>query len=241
MKKNIHKTNFTRKEYREDYLKSPEWAKLRNTILFSKPDCQCCESVQAQDVHHLVYRNWVDVTIADLMPVCRKCHDYIHIAIKDGFIKQIPEQLEHIRVATKTIWANEELKDFLKWAREKHRLSKEELKIIDEDRFTHFAIKRISGLLKKSVQYHNIKEMKFTGRQILQIRKILATTKWRARQKNLKKGTPFKRKHSPEDARAEFRGERKARRKAFKKYVDKLSISGNLKTSSSLEAPNAKK
>ncbi len=213
MKKIIHKTNFTRKEYREDYLKSPEWASLRNTILFPKPDCQCCKKVPAQDVHHLVYRNWVDVTIVDLMPVCRKCHDYIHVAIKDGFIKQIPEQLEQIRLDTQTIWDNEALKTFLKWTKEKHFLSKEEIQIIDEDRFTHFAIKRISGLVKKSVQYHNIEEMKFTGRQILQIRKILVTTKWRAKQKTLKKGTPFKRKHSPEDAMAEFRGKRKASKK----------------------------
>lgn len=205
MKKITHKTSFTRKDYREDYLKSPEWENLRSIILFSKPNCQCCNNVLAKDVHHLVYRNWVDVKVSDLMPVCRNCHKYIHQAIKDGFIKQNPEKLEEIRIETQTILENEKFKTFLKWAKTKHFLSKEELQIIDEDRFTNFSIKRISGLMKKTLHYHSLAEMKFTGRQILQIRKILKTAVWRAKQKTLKKGPLFKKKHSPKDSRSEYR------------------------------------
>lgn len=212
--KNIkHKTNFNRKEYREDYLKSPEWKALRNTILFSKPDCQCCEKVAAHDVHHLVYRNWVDVKISDLMPVCRSCHDYIHLAIKDGFISQKPEDIDRIRDTTKNILANEHFKEFLKWVKGKHHLSKEELLVVNQDRFTNFAIRRISGVVKKIVRYDNIEEMKFTGRQILAIRKILATVKWREKQKTLKRGPSFKVRHLPKDSLAEFRQIKKDQKK----------------------------
>jgi hypothetical protein len=208
-----HKTNFNRTEYREDYLKSSEWKGLRNTILFSKPDCQCCEKTTACDVHHLVYRNWVDVKISDLMPVCRSCHDYIHLAIKDGFISQKPEQIDRIREATKNILNNERFKDFLIWVKDKHYLSKEELLVIEYDRFTTFAIRRISGLMKKNVRYDNIGEMKFTGRQILEIRKILKTVEWRAKQKALKRGPSFKARHLPQDARSELHQIRKSRKK----------------------------
>ena len=82
-----YKVKYNKQKYRNEYLKSEEWLNLRSVILKPQPSCQCCGK-KASDVHHLVYRNIVDVKITDLLPVCRKCHTLIHEAINDGYISQ---------------------------------------------------------------------------------------------------------------------------------------------------------
>jgi hypothetical protein len=164
----MHKVKYTQKEYREEYLQSEEWKNLRNTILAAQPDCQCCDK-KATDVHHLVYRNIVDVKISDLLPVCRMCHDFIHTAIKD---KWIPTSLKHkvetIRELTVGIRSDKGYEEYKNWLNTKHYLTKEEIEEIKS--LQGFVIQKISALKKRHVWYDQLETIKFTGRQISKIR-----------------------------------------------------------------------
>ena len=79
--------------YRTEYLKSAHWRWLRALRLeFAHHRCEQCgwshdaDSLKAGlqrqrgplDVHHLVYRELYDVTLADLRVLCRRCHDRKH-------------------------------------------------------------------------------------------------------------------------------------------------------------------
>lgn len=182
----MHKVKYNRNEYRQEYLKSEEWKQLRALILKSNPKCQCCQNTQATDAHHMTYRNIVDIQPSDLLPVCRKCHDYIHQAIRDGYISQNPYQINEIREKTKRILYDEEYEKLKKWLNKKHTLSEEEQKLIKSDKKFIF-LKRIRGLTKKNITLENLDSVKFTGRQLLKIRKTIRTFLYRER-KGLNKG-----------------------------------------------------
>lgn len=67
-----------REWYRTVYLKSDHWLTLRASKLKENPVCERCGSAKALDVHHVCYRQLFDVTIQDLLTLCRKCHDAEH-------------------------------------------------------------------------------------------------------------------------------------------------------------------
>jgi hypothetical protein len=175
-----HKVKYNRQEYREEYLKSDEWKSLRNIVMNSKPLCQCC-SKTASDVHHLVYRNLVDIKITDLLPVCRSCHDTIHKAIDCQYISQNPNDIDSIRENTLGILNDEKYNEWKEWYNTKHYISDDEIKIISE--LQSFVIKKISALARKNIWYNNLSEIKFTGSQILKIRKIIETALYRRKNK----------------------------------------------------------
>jgi hypothetical protein len=172
-----HKVKYTRKEYREEYLNSEEWKTLRDSIMAVKPTCQCkgCDK-PAADLHHMVYRNIVDVKITDLIPVCRSCHDLIHQSIKDKWISQKINDLEIIKDRTLNIHDGK-YKNYHEWIISKHYLSDDEIKTISL--LPPFVIKKISALFKKHLWYDKLNDVKFTGRQILEIRKIIALAEQR--------------------------------------------------------------
>ena len=64
--------------YREVYLNSDHWQKLRSEKLKLNPACEVCKSVVATQVHHLRYKNLYDVLISDLLSVCDPCHRRQH-------------------------------------------------------------------------------------------------------------------------------------------------------------------
>lgn len=177
----MYKVKYNRNEYREEYLRSEEWKNLRNLVLNVNCNCQCCDLVKATDVHHLVYRNLVDVTINDLLPVCRDCHNLIHQAIKDEYISQDPKLFNQIKRRTLNIKKNKRYEIWHKWIISKHYLTESQLKIIEN--LQPFVIKRISGLIKKNVWYDNIREVKFTGKQLLNIRRLIKTAIYRKKHK----------------------------------------------------------
>jgi hypothetical protein len=185
-----HKVKYNRQEYRQEYLKSDEWRSLRNVVMSSKPTCQCCDN-SASDVHHLVYRNLVDVKVTDLLPVCRSCHDIIHEAISCQYISQDPKDIINIKNKTLGILNDEKYKEWRQWYNKKHYLSDEEIKTISE--LQSFVIKKISALVKKNIWYNNLPEIKFTGCQILKIRKIIKMALYRRKNKIdvAKKGNGF--------------------------------------------------
>lgn len=165
------KIKYTRKEYREEYLRSDEWKKIRDSIMSSNPDCQCCKEKKASDLHHMVYRHIVDIKVTELLPVCRECHSYIHQAINDNYISQDIKDIEEIRIKTINLRKDEGYKSFRKWLTSKHHLTEEEIKNIQNG--PPFLIKKISGFLRKNVWYEDLGDRKFTGRQILIIRQLI--------------------------------------------------------------------
>lgn len=66
----------------ERYLKSPEWAIIRQRVrIRDSAICQACLDQPAVQVHHLSYHNYNKTghTFAhDCIAVCQRCHDLIH-------------------------------------------------------------------------------------------------------------------------------------------------------------------
>lgn len=176
-----YKVKYNRYEYRNEYLKSDEWKQLSSQILDLKPQCQVCQNREASEVHHMVYRNLVDIKMSDLLPVCRKCHDFIHQAINDEYISQDYQKIDEIRERTLNILNDKEYEQYHKWLGSKHYLSDE---LIDQIKnLQPFVIKKISGMCRRNVWFTNLHEIKFTGRQIKNIEKIIQVAVYRKRYK----------------------------------------------------------
>jgi hypothetical protein len=69
--------------YRFRYLKSEHWKNLRIAKLASvRARClYCWKRGSNNDVHHLNYRSLYDVTLKDLVVLCRDCHNKFHEVI----------------------------------------------------------------------------------------------------------------------------------------------------------------
>ena len=76
----------TRQEQYRQYLQSDDWKKKRAAKLKRRDRCAICGDTRRLDVHHLNYRNWIDVKLSDLRVLCRRCHDVAHDLIKRGVI-----------------------------------------------------------------------------------------------------------------------------------------------------------
>ena len=61
------------------YLVSPQWAeRSRRTILLAGGTCQRCGRRTATQAHHLTYDRLTRERDADLLAVCKPCHDALH-------------------------------------------------------------------------------------------------------------------------------------------------------------------
>lgn len=70
-----------------EYLESAHWTFTRKKILErDKHQCVVCRK-PAEQVHHVNYRNLIDVVDSDLMSVCEACHCQIHVAIEKGYVR----------------------------------------------------------------------------------------------------------------------------------------------------------
>jgi len=61
------------------YLETPQWQTLRLAVF--KRDgylCQHCHKARATDAHHLTYVRMGHEDLADLLSVCKSCHETIH-------------------------------------------------------------------------------------------------------------------------------------------------------------------
>lgn len=65
----------------QDYLLSRHWTEVRNRWRYSgKPRfCVACNSSD-YELHHQSYANLGIETLADLVPLCRTCHQHVHQA-----------------------------------------------------------------------------------------------------------------------------------------------------------------
>lgn len=66
------------------YLQSEHWRCLRYSKLFTDGNqCDVCgKSDPSNDVHHLRYHKLYDVSLSDLIVLCRRCHDLAHEVIE---------------------------------------------------------------------------------------------------------------------------------------------------------------
>lgn len=90
--------NDKRRYYREEYLRSEHWQKLKASKLQKNPCCEKCKSTKKLDVHHLDYKNLYDVLLSDLQTLCRKCHKMEH-----------PQQKRNKRLKRRLFWGNKPL------------------------------------------------------------------------------------------------------------------------------------
>lgn len=83
----VFPTSDKREWYRVVYLNSEHWHNLRSRKLKKVDYCECCGSHIRLDVHHLNYRNLIDVGLADLCVLCRGCHTKGHAILDKVFQK----------------------------------------------------------------------------------------------------------------------------------------------------------
>lgn len=65
----------------EAYLQSDYWQSFSAAVRADK--CYCCGSRKSLQVHHKTYERLGEELLIDLVTVCGRCHERIHITIKD--------------------------------------------------------------------------------------------------------------------------------------------------------------
>jgi hypothetical protein len=72
------------KNYQE-YLKTDHWKYLRSRKHNTR--CAICATSYKLDTHHLNYKKLFDVTTADLIKLCNRCHFLAHNLLKEGKLR----------------------------------------------------------------------------------------------------------------------------------------------------------
>ena len=68
-----------RRQAYEEYMDSPQWAKLRDLVLKrASYVCECCLVNPAVQAHHLTYEHFMCERAWELRAVCLQCHERIH-------------------------------------------------------------------------------------------------------------------------------------------------------------------
>jgi hypothetical protein len=141
-------------QYRDypEYLESAHWAFTRKKILERDTyKCVVC-SKPAEQVHHINYRDWVDVIDDDLMSVCEECHCKIHIAIDRGYIPTKNKSSKR-----KTLDGLEALKYSkplsAKQKKERPRFILDKDFCLSIDKLSMLGQQLISGILKRKLPY----------------------------------------------------------------------------------------
>jgi 5-methylcytosine-specific restriction endonuclease McrA len=68
-----------RTQYREVYLRSDHWKRVRREALERAGNkCQRCSASGPLDVHHRTYKRLGGELPSDLQVLCRTCHDAVH-------------------------------------------------------------------------------------------------------------------------------------------------------------------
>jgi hypothetical protein len=166
------------REY-QDYLNSPSWIMIRDTIMQSKPLCQRCGARPANHIHHLIYRrNLAEVQVkSDLIPVCKTCHNLIHRAIKLKLIpnpsKVFPKNLKNARKMTIKVSA-ERLKRKQSYLQTKQFIPEDLIKSIHMSQ--PYVQQRIRGILK-ILSLENVDQLKITGAAIDKIKRLITLSK----------------------------------------------------------------
>lgn len=97
----MEKIHYTRKEYREIYLRSEEWRDKSVFILQRDPICRVCDKKPSVDAHHLTYERIHHERESDLIGICRTCHNFIHAHKELSSIFDLSRLRETIALAKK--------------------------------------------------------------------------------------------------------------------------------------------
>jgi hypothetical protein len=82
------KKNFSPKYLK--YIKSPQWfGKRQEAFAHYGRKCKNCKSTNQLEVHHLSYRHLGYEPMKELMILCRKCHEAIHLVLDPPVDKPI--------------------------------------------------------------------------------------------------------------------------------------------------------
>lgn len=71
----------------QEYLRSDDWLTKRYLKRMKRNNCAICNSRHRLEVHHLNYRNLVDVEMSDLRVLCHRCHFLGHDLHRAGKFK----------------------------------------------------------------------------------------------------------------------------------------------------------
>ena len=71
----------------QGYLKSEDWLTKKYLKKLRTNRCAICNATENLDIHHLNYRNLVDVQLSDLRVLCRRCHFLAHDLHRAGKIR----------------------------------------------------------------------------------------------------------------------------------------------------------
>lgn len=83
------------------YLQSPEWQQRRvGCFIRADHKCEGCEQGGPLQVHHLTYARIFAEPLADLMALCRRCHELVEALISEGKIERMGES-PALRIATR--------------------------------------------------------------------------------------------------------------------------------------------
>ena len=155
--------------YRKEFLSSPVWIEFRNTILATSPPCSRCGAEGKVDLHHVIYRKDIyDVRASDVLPLCRKCHNLVHRAIRVGILSTTNPRSKNKKRINKEKWRITHLDSKTVSARESYLRTKRSLTQREIDKILNCdyrAQQRIRGLFKVS-NFESIENMRFTNRTI---------------------------------------------------------------------------
>ena len=136
----------TRHEYRNEYLKSEEWKRLRDSFLRNHDgNCEKCGNT-GSDIHHMEYRflRTNAEQKSRMIFLCRQCHNLVHSAIKCKILK-FPHYKDQILKITEDAVKNQNSK-----SKKKHLVSMMIISNIVNHGSWH-GIKMACGILKITI------------------------------------------------------------------------------------------
>ena len=83
------------------YLKSSHWYKLKirfRNSAYSKGCCYICGNKNNLNIHHKTYRRIGNEKLNDLLELCQKCHEEVHLLEKCSDARQFNLSNAHIRI-----------------------------------------------------------------------------------------------------------------------------------------------
>lgn len=119
-----------------DYIGSPHWVKVKAAYRGSElpQDCAIC-GCEEVDLHHLTYERVGAEELSDLSPLCRTCHDLIHVleARGDvgldfkGLVNEERAAQQRIEVGKREYLKKKTREDYIAWCQDIRDIIQEKL------------------------------------------------------------------------------------------------------------------
>ena len=158
-------------------MKNEECLKFKSSILNNAFPCSVCQKTEAHDIHILKHYDGDKLTLDDIIPVCSDCQNLIDRAIYSGYIDPKRSVASHIKTQILGLFQDPIFLKHYDWFTSKHFLDEYLLDLIKKS--STFVIRRIAQMMKKKIWYDNIHTYKFTGKQIVTIRRTLKAEMYR--------------------------------------------------------------